>query len=201
MKKMKQLVCIICLIILVLFSILYYKNLRNGNNIINKNKDKIVEYILNDLKEYEAKIEMIVTSNKTENIYEIEQTVSEGLSVQRVIKPESIEGMIIELDGNNLKILNTKLQLEKIYNDYDILLNNSLFLNVFIEEYRNNISKNYEENGEIIFETKLNNNASTYIKHKRLYVDLETGKPKKLEIKDNTQKTKICIIYNDIEIK
>ena len=91
--------------------------------------------------------------------------------------------------------------MEKIYNDYYMLLNNSLFLNLFIEEYKKNISKNYQENGDIIFEIKLTNSASTYIKHKKLYVDSKTGKPKKLEIKDNTQKNRISIIYNDIEIK
>jgi len=201
MKKIKKPVCIICLIILIIFLSFYYKISKSGNNIINKNQDEIIEYILNDLKGYEATVEIIVTSNKNENIYLVNQSVTEEMSKQEVVKPEDVEGLIIELNGNSFKVTNSKLQLEKIYNDYEILLNNALFLNVFIKDYNENISRNYEENGEIIFETKLENNSNTYIKYKKLYVDLETGKPKKLEIKDNAQKNKICIIYNDIEIK
>lgn len=201
MKKKKYFVCISCLILLIIFFIFYYKNSRNGNNIISKSQDEIIEYILNDFKEYIATIEVTVTSNRNENIYSIRQEVTENLSVEEVLSPESINGLKIQLEGNSLKVSNTELQLEKIYNNYETLLNNSLFLNVFIEDYKTNESKNYEENGKIILETSLENNSSTYIKYKKLYVDKETGKPTKLEIKDNTKKTRICIIYNDIEIK
>lgn len=200
MKNLKYFICIICLIIVITFLFFYYKNSKNGNNIVNKSQDKIIDYVLNDFKEYEAKVEVTVTSNKNENKYEIKQVVTKDSSIQEVIKPENIEGLKIELDGNDLKILNTRLQLEKIYNDYEVLLNNSLFLNVFIEDCDNNPPKVYKENEEIIFEIKLEN-ASTYVKHKKLYIDRKTGKPKKLEIKDNTKKTRTCIIYSDIEIK
>lgn len=198
MKKILLIVGIFCLIIFLIF---YYKIFINGNNISIKNKDKIIEYILNGVSEYEAELEVIVISNKTKNIYNIKQKVKENKSMQEVISPENIKGLIIEHESNNLKVSNTELNLEKIYKDYDVVLNNSLFLNCFIEDYKNNISKEYEENEEIVLETKLNNNPNTYIKYKELHIDKKTGKPTKLEIKDHAKKTRICIIYNNIEIK
>ena len=198
MKKKMLIVGIFCLII---FFIFYYKNFINGNNISIKNKDKIVDYILNNISEYEAELEVTVISNKTENIYNIKQKVDGNKSIQEVINPDSIKGLIIELENSNLKVSNTELNLEKIYNNYDVVLNNSLFLNVFIEDYKNNISKEYKKNEEIILETKLNNNSNTYIKYKELHIDTKTGKPIKLEIKDHAKNTRIRIIYNNIEIK
>ena len=50
-----------------------YKNLKVGNNMSNKSIEEIEEYILN-ISSYEAKIEMIVNSNKTTNKYVILQT-------------------------------------------------------------------------------------------------------------------------------
>ena len=62
MKKILLIVGIFCLIIFLIF---YYKIFINGNNISIKNKDKIIEYILNGVSEYEAELEVIVISNKT----------------------------------------------------------------------------------------------------------------------------------------
>lgn len=39
-----------------------------------------------------------------------------------------------------------------------------------------------------------------YIKNKTLYIDKETYKPTKLEIKDNNEKTTVYILYNEVEI-
>ena len=142
-----------------------------------------------------------IISNKTENIYKMKQEINDKKSIQEVLEPSNIKGLIIEQENNTLKVLNTNLNFEKIYNDYNIVLNNSLFLNVFIQDYKNNTSKYYRKNGEIILETKLNNNYNTYIKYKELHIDENKRKPIKLEIKDITKKTRISIIYNNIEIK
>ena len=48
---------------------------------------------------------------------------------------------------------------------------------------------------------KIEKNNNTYIKFKELYLDKETGLPRKLLIKDNNQKINTSIIYNDIKIK
>ena len=198
MKKKIIIVFVFCLIV---FFIFYYKNYRNGNNISNIKKDKIIEYILNSKLEYTADIEVKVISNKKENIYKMKQELKDKKTRQEVLEPSNIRGLIIENENNKLKIQNTNLNLEKIYNDYSMILNNSLFLNVFIEDYKNNISKEYRNNGEIVLETKLNNSSNTYIKYKKLFINEKNMKPTKLEIEDNTKKTRISIIYNNIEIK
>ena len=76
-----------------------------------------------------------------------------------------------------------------------------MFLNVFIEEYKTKESRVYEENNKYIMEINLETNFNTYAKTKKLYIDKTTSKPEKLEIYDNSQNTRICIIYNYIDIK
>jgi outer membrane lipoprotein-sorting protein len=39
-----------------------------------------------------------------------------------------------------------------------------------------------------------------YIKYKTLYIDKNTGKPTKMEIKDIAQKVLVYILYNEIKI-
>lgn len=197
LKKIVIFVIIFCMI----FGILYYKNFLFGNNISKNRSGNKQENILNCMNHYKAEIEVIVTSNKTQNEYVIEQEVKDDYCMQEVKQGEHIEGVKIELNQNNLKISNTKLNLEKVYENYSNLLNHAMFLNSFAEDYRNekNTSNCFEENGELIFEVKLNNNQNTYIKYKKLYVDSKTEKPTKLEIKDDTKKETICILYNNIE--
>ena len=118
-----------------------------------------------------------------------------------MMSPENLKNMIIELEKNKLKILNSNLNMEKIYENYDYVLNNSLFLNTFANDYFNNDSEIYEKDGKIIVEIKLSNNPNTYIKYKYLYLDAKSYVPEKLEIKDITKNPYISIIYNDIKIK
>ena len=198
--KLKKIVFFV-IIFLIFLIIFHYKNNLFGNNII-KNRNKIEEKILNSFENYSAEMEITVNSNKTSNSYEIYQEVSDNQSKQEVKKGENIEGLKIELNQNNLKISNTKLNLEKVYENYTNLLNNSLFLNTFSNDYRNeeNTTNYSEENDEIIMEVKLNKNQNTYISSKILHVNHDTLKPTKLEVKDNTNKETICIIYNSIEL-
>ena len=198
MKKMLLFLGVLCLIV---FLFLYYKTSKFGNNISNKNEQEIIDYILNDAKTYRANMQVIIYSNKTEIEYEIKQEVYDKKSIQEVLSPESIKGVKIELEGNCLKISNTELTLEKIYNEYETILNNSLFLNVFIEDYKNNISRSYEENNEIILETKIEGNTNTYAQYKELHINKQNKEISELIIKDNNKKTRINIKYNDIEIK
>lgn len=199
LKKIVIFVIIFCMI----FGILYYKNFLFGNNIIKNRSDKEIEDVLKTMDNYSAEIDVTVTSNKTKNQYVLEQVVNESYSMQEVKKGENIEGVKIELTQNNLKVSNAKLNLEKIYENYNDLLNNAMFLNSFANDYRNseNDSNCYEENGELILEVKLSTNQNTYIKYKKLYVDSKTLKPTKLEIKSHLKKETICIVYNNIELK
>ena len=198
MKKIVFFVIILCLI----FGIFYYKNFLFGNNIIKNRSSNKVDIILNSFENYCADMSVKVISNKTENNYNMYQEVNKESSIQEIKDGEYIEGLRIELSQNNLKISNSKLKLEKIYENYQDLLNNSLFLNSFVADYENedNDSDCYEENGEIILKVKLNNNQNTYAKYKKLYLDSKTKKPTKLEVKNKDKKQLICIVYNNIEI-
>lgn len=199
-KKCLQMffIVILCLIIFCFF---YYKSGKNGNNISNKSQEEIIDYILNDVKEYEADVEVLVISNKTENTYKMKQKVNSEENTFEVYFPEEINGLKVSNFDNKLKISNSKIELNKIYENYQPLLNNMMFLNVFINDYKENDSVNYEENEKIVLQTDLKDNINTYIKSKELYIDKKTNKIEKLVIKDNTKKVRVCIKYNYIDIK
>lgn len=196
----KKLMFVFVFICISIFFIIYYIFSSFGNNKF-RNQNEIVDNILNSFNNYEANILVTITTNKNENNYEMFQEVSEKNSKTIINSPENIKDMIIEINDNTLKITNTKINMEKIYEEYDGILNNNLFLNKFAKDCENNNFKFYEKNEKIILETILNNNSSTYIKYKELYLDKKTNLPTELIMKDNTKKACIRIIYNDIKIK
>ncbi len=202
MKKIIGIAITIIILIIIIFLFKNnYKKIKSGNNISNKSIDEIKEYILS-IESYNANANIEVTSNKTKNIYIVEQKyIKEGkLYKQKVLEPENLSGLEFTYDGKDLSIKNSKLTLNKIYTDYKFIGSNELSLVKFIEDYsQNQDSKIYEENGKIIMEVEVKQN-NIYTQNKKLYIDKENDKIDKLEIKDITQKTTIYILYNKIEI-
>ena len=200
---MKKKYWFILLIIILLISggiIFYKKSIKNSKIGNNKNSQEIVDYILN-LSSYETQITVNITSNKNNNKYILKQEFQkDALNIQEVIEPSNIAGIKIINDGTNLKIENSNLNLSTILENYTYLGNNCLDLSTFIEEYKTNNTSNYEENeNEIIMKTE-NNTENIYIKEKKLYIDKKTSKPTKMEIKDDKQKNRIYILYNEVKI-
>lgn len=203
MKNKKLiLICIVAMIIIILFfiifKILYYKNTKTGNTIIDKTLEEVKMYILN-ISSYETEIEVTVESNKNTNKYIMEQKYSKpNIASQRIIEPKNIEGLTIKYDGTNLEISNSNLDLKTIYENYTYVSDNILWLSDFIENYKNNNGKITEENGVIIMETKCNKNK--YNTYEKLYIDRNANKITKLVIEDENKKSKIYITYNKIKI-
>ncbi len=202
---MKKKIIIFCLIfILIITTIILiknnYKSIKMGNNIINQSADKIKENILN-IESYKAKVQITITSNKNTNTYEATQKYykENNLYKQEITSPESFAGTTFEYDGSNLQIKNTKLNLSKIYENYNYIGSNELSLNNFIEDYNNNENQDFENDEEIILETVVKTN-NKYRKIKRLYISKNTKLPTKMEIQDNAQNTLVYILYNEIEI-
>lgn len=200
MKKKYWIILLIVMLLIGCCTIFYKKSIKNSKIGNNKNSQEIVDYILN-LSSYETKIIVNITSNKNSNKYILKQKFKENKeNIQEVIEPSNIAGIKIINDGTSLKIENSNLNLNTMLENYTYLGNNCLDLSTFIEDYKTNIESNYEENeNEIIMKTqvKLDN---IYIKEKILYIDKNTIKPTKMEIKDNKQKTRIYILYNEVEI-
>ena len=201
----KKIIIIFCLIfILIITTIILiknnYKSIKMGNNIINQSADKIKENILN-IESYKAKVQIIITSNKNTNTYEATQKYykENNLYKQEITSPESFAGTTFEYDGSNLQIKNTKLNLSKIYENYNYIGSNELSLNNFIEDYNNNENQDFENDEEIILETVVKTN-NKYRKIKRLYISKNTKSPTRMEIQDNAQNTLVYILYNEIEI-
>ena len=201
MNKKTIIFCLIFILIISIFLIKNnYKSIKMGNNIINQSADKIKENILN-IESYKAKVQITITSNKNTNTYEATQKYykENNLYEQEVISPEILSGIVFKYDGSNLQIKNTKLNLNKIYENYNYIGSNELSLNSFIEDYNNNDKKDYENDEEIILETVIKNN-NKYRKIKRLYISKNTKLPTKMEMQDNAQNTLVYILYNEVEI-
>ena len=200
MKKKYCLILLVIIIIGIIAFIFYknsFKNLKIGNN---KNSQEIVDYILNT-SSYEAQVTVNVTSNKNNNKYILKQTYQNpDKSTQEVIEPSNIEGIKIENDGEKIKIENSRLNLNTILENYNYLGDNSLDLHSFIEDYRKDDKATSEETEKEIIMKARNHIENIYIQNKTLYIDKQTLKPIKMEIKDNKQNTTIYILYNEVKL-
>lgn len=199
--KPKIVLIIGIILVLIFFIIFAYKKFLTGNN-IDRTTQGITNYILN-ISSYEAKIKITIESNKNKNQYILNQkyTNEDNVFKQEVIEPSNIKGLTVIYNGENLKIENTKLNLNEIYEQYEYISENSLCLYNFIEDYRASEQSNVEETDkQIIMNTKTKNESNKYMMYKTLYIDKESLKPTKMEIKDINRNTLIYIEYNEIEI-
>lgn len=188
------LVVLIFLILFLLFRNSMSKNLKIGNN---STSQEIVNSILN-INSYETKIEVEVKSNKNSNKYIIRQKYN-GIeeNSQEIIEPNNISGVKIVKEGKNLRLENSNLNLTSIFEDYQYISDNSLDLCSFIEDYKNNEKAQWKEkDNNIIMETSKTENKSD--KHKILYIDNKSGKPLKMEIKDNNKNIAVYILYKEV---
>lgn len=150
--------------------------LKTGNTIINKSEEDIIEYILN-INSYKAKLEIEVETNKNKNKYVVNQSLEKGnISKQEVLEPQNIAGIITQYDGANLKIINNNLNLSSTFENYSYIVENKLWLNSFIEDYKkSNNSKVTTKENEIVLEIK-NEQANKYNVYRKLYIDKKTRK-------------------------
>ena len=203
MKERKKLILFLVLIILLLnivfFIKIYYKKIIIGNNISSKSTQEIVDNILN-MKSYDTNITVRIISNKNENTYVLNQSnIEDRIYKQEVLEPENIKGTMIIYNNGKLNVTNTKLNLNNIYENYEYITNNQLLLNSFVNDYKNNKTKDIKENENNII-MKVETDVNKYIVLKTLIIDKNTGKPKELQIKDSSQNTLVYILYNRIEI-
>ena len=192
-------IAILLVAISIIFSKKSYETINIGNNNLNKTLEEVEDYILN-IKEYTATIEVTVNSNKNSNKYLIKQTHKEKNDEQEVLEPDTIKGVKLTYKDSSLKVENSNLNLEKIYNNYPYIESNILWLNSFIDEYRNSEQRNItEKNEEIVMQIERKNDKK--IATEELILDKKTLKPTKLSIMDNSKNVIVYILYNEIEIK
>ena len=199
MKK-RYIIILIC-IFLIIFLFFYYIFFRNGNNIFKKSDEEIIDNILNADFNYTAEANVTVYSNKNENTYDIRIEETKEHSFLEVISDGKIKGLNLEYEENKLILKNTELNLEKIFENYNELSGNHLFLKTFIKEYFESENTEIVEDDEKTLVVKITLlNSNKYIKYEELYIDRKTGLPKKLVIKNSDKQIKVCIIYTNIEI-
>lgn len=196
---MRKKYVIFIVIFALIFLFFYYKNQKLGNTIIKFNEDKIIENILNGEINYKATIKVKVYSNKNENEYLL-KIIENGKDNSMEAISNNISGLKIEKKNGDLILKNTKMKLDKIYENYKEITDNSLFLSSFAKDYNKSAKKTKEEkDGEIQIKITLKD-YNKYIKYKELYLNKETGIPTKLVIKDSSNNPKVIIEYTSIEI-
>ena len=201
MSKLLRKIVIVVIIIITCICIFFYINKSKKNKIGNNStSQEIIDNILN-ISSYETVIEVEVNSNKNTNKYTIKQKyISPDISEQEILEPENIRGIKITKKDNELKVENSRINISKIYNNYEYMTDNCLDLNTFIENYKLNSEQTYEEKDDEIV-LNVDNKKNRYIKYQTLYLSKKTGKPTKMEVKDNSKKTSIYILYREVKLK
>lgn len=199
-KKVFITIIFFTIFFLIFYLIFNYKSLKNGNNNIRiKNEEDVNDYILN-ISNYEAKIEVIVKSNKNENKYIINQKCMNNYSYQEM-EYENNKKIIIEHKDNKVIIRNTSLKLEKIYESWEFLIENNLFLTTFVENFKETDEKEILVNENYyVVNLKLKNISNKNVAYKSLYINKNNGKIEKLEIYDINKNRTIYILYKEITI-
>ena len=212
MKKLekKSLIIIITLILIAVILTIYFfinknnklfnKNSNIGNNITSKSIQEIEQYILN-ISSYEAKLDVTVQSNKNTNKYILKQKYdSFGIEEQVVLEPSNIEGLTILYENGKVTINNTKLNLQTVYDNYEYITDNNLWLNSFIKDYKEGSNKSISEDANSIIMTVDISESNNYGNVKMLYINKNTGNPEKMLVQDKNQKNVVYILYNEIRI-
>ena len=205
----KSLIILICIILAITIISVYFinknnkifnKNFNIGNNITSKSIQEIEQYILN-ISSYEAKAEVMIESNKNINKYVLKQEYNNSGKIEQIVlEPSNIEGLTISYNEGNLTINNTKLNLQTVYNNYKYVVDNNLWLNSFIKDYRESNNKSISENSDYIVMTVDISDSNNYGKIKILYINKTTGNPEKMIIQDKNQKNMVYILYSEIRI-
>ena len=202
----KSLIILICIILAITIISVYFinknnkifnKNFNIGNNITSKSIQEIEQYILN-ISSYEAKAEVMIESNKNINKYVLKQEYNNSGKIEQIVlEPSNIEGLTISYNEGNLTINNTKLNLQTVYNNYKYVVDNNLWLNSFIKDYRESNNKSISENSDYIVMTVDISDSNNYGKIKILYINKTT---EKMLIQDKNQKNMVYILYSEIRI-
>ena len=205
----KSLIILICIILAITIISVYFinknnkifnKNFNIGNNITSKSIQEIEQYILN-ISSYEAKAEVMIESNKNINKYVLKQEYNNSGKIEQIVlEPSNIEGLTISYNEGNLTINNTKLNLQTVYNNYKYVVDNNLWLNSFIKDYRESNNKSISENSDYIVMTVDISDSNNYGKIKILYINKTTGNPEKMLIQEKNQKNMVYILYSEIRI-
>ena len=199
MKSKKLIIILIIAFVIIsisIFLILNYKKLKGGNTIVNQSEENIINL---NIKAYSAKLDVTIETNKNKNKYVISQKIENGEATQEVLEPENIAGVITKYDGKDLKVINNKLNLETTFQNCQYIVENRLWLDSFIKEYKESENKKVNSNKkEIILEVK--NSGNVYNTLKKLYIDKQTGKPIKMEVEDINKKMLVYILYTEMTI-
>ena len=185
-KKNKFIIILFLLIIILIVSTLIIfnnnrtKKIKIGNN---SSSQEIVDYILN-ISSYEAKVEVKQADKEKTTTFENNQFR------RNTVNNQQTSGYV---RNNNYK--NNDYRNNNYRDNYEYISKNDLDLNCFIDNYKNNEKSEYiEKDNQIIMKTKIFN------MEKLLYIDKDTVLPVKMEIKDDSKKNEIYILYNEVKI-
>lgn len=184
----------------LILAIYGYKFLTNGNNKNIENIGEIEGFIL-EIKNYEVEANVTINSNKNTNTYRLKQKKVDNYQVQEIASNDEEKGIIIENEGNKLTIKNTKLSLEKFFDNYDEIAKNSVGFDSFAKDYSDSDDKEITEddNYYIVF-VKIKNSKNMYVENKTLFINKKNNNIEKIEVRDVNNNKTIVIEYTKFQI-
>lgn len=195
MKKSFIIKFMIFLFLISFFGIVGYKFFIVGHNKNIEDVKELDEYILN-INDYETEAKVTVYSNKTQNTYGVKQYKKGDYQKQEIFEDSTQNGIIIENDNETLRIKNTLLSTERVFNDYRYVLNNAVCLNVFINDYVSSEEKLVEEDETYyILKVKNRDSKNKYTESKELYFNKHNNQIEKIKVKDVNNNVTILIEY------
>ena len=132
--------------------------------------------------------------NKNNKIFNKNFNIGNNITSKSI---QEIEQYILNISSYEAK---AEVMIESNKNINKYVVDNNLWLNSFIKDYRESNNKSISENSDYIVMTVDISDSNNYGKIKILYINKTTGNPEKMLIQDKNQKNMVYILYSEIRI-
>lgn len=150
--------------------------------------EKIHRYY-NKMESYSARVVLTVKGNRGDNVYEIEQKVSQDNKMcSSVLSPDNVKGIQTIKNGDKVKVIYNGKEKYELDSEASSELNLSYVNNFFSLYYRSeetsvSVNANIEKGGTTLLETDLTD-KTTRTQKASMLIDNETLAPKNITVYD-----------------
>ncbi len=152
------------------------------------------------LSSYEATIQITFFTNQTGNTYTVrQQALSSGPYRMEIVAPESVKGVLTLFDGE--KTIQEDPSIGMRVTAAETPVRDALFVYSFWQQYAQTASSSSDEKGsqeEYMWEIQMEGTHEK-LDHARLWLDGETGNPKRMEVYDRENQVSIQMEYLDFQ--
>ena len=152
------------------------------------------------LSSYEATIQITFFTNQTGNTYTVrQQALSSGPYRMEIVAPENVKGVLTLFDGE--KTIQEDPSIGMRVTAAETPVRDALFVYSFWQQYAQTASSSSDEKEsqeEYMWEIQMEGTHEK-LDHARLWLDGETGSPKRMEVYDRENQVSIQMEYLDFQ--